>query len=84
MFKRGDDVVTVPSLWHDGVDIGERLATVIRVEGHIWINVHQYNNNPVKVFSYEIKSCNDAETRLMSDYDIDYILEEFFPGRNKP
>lgn len=81
MFKKGEDVITVPQLWHNGTDIGERLATVIKVEGHVWINVHNYHSNPVKVFRYEIKSCSDSSTRLMSDHDIDFILEEFFPGR---
>jgi len=85
MFKQGNDVITVPQLWHNGNNIGERLATVIKVEGYIWIKVHQYDQNPVKVFSYEIEHCSKGEDiRLVSDNEIEFLLDEFFPKGNTP
>jgi len=80
MFKKGQDVTTVPGLWHDGVDIGERLATILSAEGHIIIKVHDYSNNPVKVFRWEIEHYALGEqVRTMSDNDIEELLDEYFP-----
>lgn len=85
MFKKGDDVVTVPGLWHEGINIGERLATVLNTKGHILIAVHQYSNNPVKVFRWEIEKLQKGEhLRLFSDRDIEEMLDEFFPTRHIP
>ena len=85
MFKRGDDVVTVPGLWHNGVDIGERLATIIDTEGHILITVHQYSDNPVKVFRWEIEKLAKGEhLKVFNDEDIDNMLDEFFPKIHTP
>jgi len=85
MFKKGDDVITVPGLWHDGVDIGERLATVLDTKSHILIAVHQYGNNPVKVFTWEIEKLAKGEhLRLFNDNDIEDMLDEFFPKIHTP
>lgn len=80
MFKRGDEVVTVPGLWHNGQDVGERLATVLSTYGHILIHIHQYDDNPVKVFRWEIQAMAQGEDlRLFEDEEIDDIFKDFFP-----
>lgn len=80
MFRRGDEVVTVPGLWHNGVDIGERLATVLSTHGHILIAIHQYDDNPVKVFRWEIEGLAKGEhLRLLADDEIDELISSFFP-----
>ena len=53
--EKGDEVVTVPSLWHFGVDIGERLGKVVDTSGHILVEIYEYNSNPVKLMRNEVE-----------------------------
>ena len=50
----GDEVVTVPSLYHNGTDIGERLGKVMSTTGHIVVDLYEYESNPVKLMRNEI------------------------------
>jgi hypothetical protein len=54
-FNVGDEVITAKGLWHNGQDIGGRLGKILSTEGHILVEVYQYENNPVKCFRYEVE-----------------------------
>lgn len=50
----GDEILTAPCIFHEGVDIGNRLAKVISTKGYILVNVHDYAANPVKLMQNEV------------------------------
>ena len=78
IFKPGDIVSTKSNVFWHGEDVGDRLGTVINTKGHIIIELFDYDDNPVKCFSYELEPsilhpADDVEI------DIDEMLKEFDP-----
>jgi hypothetical protein len=73
-FKPGDYVITrMPFFWH-GEDIGDRLGTVISTEGHVLVNIDDYDDNPVKCFTWEIEKAGNQ--RLLTDQELEDLLDE--------
>lgn len=73
--KTGDEVVTIPNLWHEGIDIGDRLAVILDTTSYILISIYEYNNNPVKCFRNEVEELNrfDPEDDEIQEYIDRYI-----------
>ncbi len=76
-FKPGDTVITrAPFFWH-GEDIGDRLGKVISTEGHVLVNIYDYEDNPVKCFTWELEKANLSHTSQLTDEEIDDLLDDF-------
>ena len=86
MFEVGDIVITLPGLWHEGQDIGDRLAEVISTKGHILINIPEYESNPVKVFRWEIEELimEDTFNDPIEKDEIDLMLDKWTNPNTSP
>lgn len=74
--KKGDLVVLKKPFWHQGMDIGDRLGTILSTEGHILVEVMEYDANPVKCFRHEVElssgSYEDEIEELFDQLAIDF------------
>lgn len=52
---RGDEVVVLENTWHEGIDIGQRLAKVLDTSSYVTVEVYDYNNNPVRLFRSDVE-----------------------------
>ncbi len=76
-FKKGDTVVTKPGLWHNGTHLGDRLARVVDTSSYIFINVDEYDHNPVKCFRSEIYLLMEEDHKIE---DGDFQIEIDWPN----
>lgn len=53
--EAGDEIVIAACIYHEGIDIGSRLAKVISTQSYILVDVHDYNANPVKLMRSEVE-----------------------------
>ncbi len=74
-FKPGDVVVTKRGLYWHGEDVGDRLGRVIDSKGHVLVNLYEYDDNPVKCFTYELDHIEDVPVEFRSD-EIDDMLDD--------
>lgn len=79
MFKPGDIVATKSNVFWHGEDIGDRLGRVVSSKGHIMVDLFDYDDNPVKCFSYELESSFLETPKDELEIDIDEMLEDLDP-----
>jgi len=71
MVRVGDEIITRPSFWHHGEDIGDRLGKVIDTGGHILVELYDYYDNPIKCFRSEVEAlCKTEDEKLMEEVNI--------------
>lgn len=73
--KVGDEVVTRSPLWHRGEDVGDRLGKVVSTQGHVVVELYDYNDNPIKCFRNEVERIKRRDPREEEYIEID-IEEE--------
>ena len=75
--KKGDEVVTKPSIWHQGEDIGERLGRIVDTQSYVLVDIYGYDHNPVKLFRHDVevidKPIEQATSELFDEYSDDDI-----------
>lgn len=76
MFKPGDEVTTVPQLFWHGEDIGDRLGRVISNKGHVLVDLYEYDDNPVKCFTYELEHALLSAPDDITDEDIEDLFKD--------
>ena len=74
--KVGDEVMTVPQLWHHAENVGNRLGVVLSMRGHILVHLYEYHDNPVKCFRNEIELVEEVD----EDDDNRSLLLSLFDG----
>ena len=66
--KVGDRIFVRQSVYWNGTDIGWKDGTVISVEGHILVNLDNWQDNPVKLFRSEV-SCYPIKTSYTKEWE---------------
>ncbi len=79
MYKPGDIVATRSNVFWHGEDIGDRLAKVVSHKGHVMIELFDYDDNPVKCFTYELEDALLKPNDRDLEFDIEEMLKEYNP-----
>lgn len=86
--KVGNEVITKSPLWHNGVDVGDRLGVIVDMKGHVLVDIYEYDSNPVKCFRQDIEVlATTPQSRDERFLEIEQEVEDLFAGllpTNKP
>jgi len=82
MAKVGDEVILKKPLWHNAEDVGDRLGRVISTEGHIIVELYDYDDNPVKCFRNDVEVVPEdyaSSSIELNDEELMNLLNNLFP-----
>ena len=69
MYKKDDQVLTKSPLWHEGIDVGNRLAVVLDTTSYVVLEILGYENNPVKCFQNDVQEIEDSDDIEENSYE---------------
>lgn len=70
--KKGSIVVLKPPFYHQGNNIGDRLAVIIDDQSYFLVEVLNYNYNPVKCFRNELEEVPRDDNEPLEIDDVEW------------